>query len=218
LSFDIDDKTKEDMVNLSITDIDKIEIGPWGHLMSGVVFAGYGEKEIFPSTIDFILFGKIGKNILRNNIGIESISSDLTSQIIPYGQPNVIKSFIKGMDPDFNDMINYELDKLIENAENMTGKKNNEKYVSAIKELKEKIDSYEYDNFISPIFDIVQSLPKSNLAEMAEALVNLTGLRQHVSTEQQTVGGQTDVALITKTDGFVWIKKKHIFHIENEGQ
>jgi len=46
---------------------------------------------------------------------------------------------------------------------------------------------------------------------MAEALVNITALRQHVSTAQETVGGPTDVALITKTDGFVWIKKKQIF-------
>lgn len=46
---------------------------------------------------------------------------------------------------------------------------------------------------------------------MAEALVNLTSFKRHVSKESETVGGPTDVAIISKTDGFIWIKRKHYF-------
>ena len=46
---------------------------------------------------------------------------------------------------------------------------------------------------------------------MAEALINLTSLKRRVSPEEETVGGPTDVAVITKGDGMVWIKRKQYF-------
>jgi hypothetical protein len=62
--------------------------------------------------------------------------------------------------------------------------------------------------------DIVESLQKADLAEMAETLVNLTAFKRHISKDAETVGGPTDVAIITKGDGFVWIKRKHYFDIK----
>jgi hypothetical protein len=49
---------------------------------------------------------------------------------------------------------------------------------------------------------------------MAEALVSLTSLKRRVTTDAETVGGPTDVALISKGDGFIWIKRKHYFSSE----
>ena len=49
------------------------------------------------------------------------------------------------------------------------------------------------------------------LASMAEALINLTSLKRRVSLDQETVGGPIDIAIISKGDGFVWIKRKHYF-------
>jgi len=214
--FNLSEKTKADIFNLFIMDIDKLYSGSWHQNSSGIVFAGYGEKEIFPSIIDFDLIGKLGKSVLHTRVEIRNVTDDSNSWICPYAQPNVINSFIRGMDPEFREMIDDELDALIGNAEGFAGKKNTGKFISVIKELKDKIQSYQDDNYKNPVMEIVSSLPKSNLAEMAEALVNLTGLRQHVSTAQETVGGPTDVALITKKDGFVWIRKKQIFHSVNE--
>jgi len=54
-------------------------------------------------------------------------------------------------------------------------------------------------------------LLKDELAAMAEALVNLTKFKRRVSTARETVGGPIDVAVITKGDGFVWVKRKHYF-------
>jgi hypothetical protein len=65
-----------------------------------------------------------------------------------------------------------------------------------------------------PVLRITGSLPKDELAAMAEALVNLTKFRRRVTTERETVGGPIDVAVITKGDGFVWIKRKHYFSPE----
>jgi len=57
-------------------------------------------------------------------------------------------------------------------------------------------------------------LPKDELALMAESLVNLTCLRRKFTTDRETVGGPIDVAVISKGDGFVWIKRKHYFKQE----
>lgn len=62
-----------------------------------------------------------------------------------------------------------------------------------------------------PIIENVALLPKDELGEMAEALVNLTKFKRRIGLEEETVGGPIDVAVITKADGFVWIKRKHYF-------
>jgi len=46
-------------------------------------------------------------------------------------------------------------------------------------------------------------------------LVNLTSLKQRMNVQNvATVGGAIDVALISRGDGFVWLKRKHYFSSE----
>lgn len=54
-------------------------------------------------------------------------------------------------------------------------------------------------------------LPKDELAAMAESLVNLASFKRRVTDEEETVGGPIDVAVISRGDGFIWIKRKHYF-------
>jgi hypothetical protein len=49
---------------------------------------------------------------------------------------------------------------------------------------------------------------------MAESLVNLTSLKRRVSLQAETVGGPVDVAVISRSDGFIWIKRKEYFRPE----
>ena len=75
------------------------------------------------------------------------------------------------------------------------------------------MNNYRASNVV-PIINVVISLPKTELAAMAESLVNLTSLKRKVSLQAETVGGPVDVAVISKRDGFVWIKKKQYFSPE----
>lgn len=46
---------------------------------------------------------------------------------------------------------------------------------------------------------------------MAEALVNLTKFRARMSVSQkETVGGPIDIAVLSKGEGFVWVKRKDL--------
>ena len=40
------------------------------------------------------------------------------------------------------------------------------------------------------------------------------GRRTRITSEEESVGGPVDVAVITKGDGFVWLKRKHYFSAE----
>lgn len=57
-------------------------------------------------------------------------------------------------------------------------------------------------------------MPKPELARMAEALVDLTSIKRRVSSGYETVGGPIDVAVISKAEGLVWVKRKHYFPAE----
>jgi hypothetical protein len=63
----------------------------------------------------------------------------------------------------------------------------------------------------SPVLRMVTVLPKDELAAMAEALVNLTAFKRRITESRETVGGPIDVAVISKGDGFIWVKRKHYF-------
>lgn len=75
------------------------------------------------------------------------------------------------------------------------------------KKLYDRIRKY----YVDPVLNIIDALPKDELAEAAGALVNLTSFKRRVSTDKETVGGPVDVAIISKGDGFVWIRRKHYF-------
>ena len=72
---------------------------------------------------------------------------------------------------------------------------------------------YRHQKNVAPILEVVSVLPKDELASMADALANLTSLKRRLTMgEHETVGGPIDVAVISKGDGLVWIKRKHYFH------
>ena len=70
---------------------------------------------------------------------------------------------------------------------------------------------YRQEHYVDPVMRVVQVLPKDELAAMAESLISLTSFKRRVSMEEETVGGPIDVVVISKGDGFIWIKRKHYF-------
>lgn len=49
------------------------------------------------------------------------------------------------------------------------------------------------------------------MAELAETLIALQSLKEKVTRPSETVGGPVDVAVITRSEGLVWVKRKHYF-------
>lgn len=75
----------------------------------------------------------------------------------------------------------------------------------------QRMENFRREQFVIPITNTVSLLPKSDLGALAEALVHLTAIKRRFSLESETVAEPIDVAIISKGDGFIWIKRKHYF-------
>lgn len=224
--FSYDDSTTELMITLAYEAIRR-DFFSKGY--SGLVISGYGKDELFPSLYEFITEGfilgelkyKIGKTC---EISIEEEGT--TAAVIPFAQREMVYSFMNGIEPLLEDNIKTLLENIIVRYPDFIFERTNikldEKDVLELNKLGNDIlnsayyhiNEYQQREHVSPVLGIVDFLPKEELAEMAEALINLTSFKRRVSIDAETVGGPIDVAVITKGDGLIWIKRKHYFESE----
>jgi hypothetical protein len=181
---------------------------------TGIVITGFGENEIFPSIYSCNIHGKLGNCLIITNERKEQISARNSARIIPFAQSEMVRSFMEGIDPAFGAEIEDQLTSLFGKIDTLVNGSDKKKLNKILGDYFDYFENFKRDVYINPIMDIVESLQKTELAEMAESLVNLTSFKRHISKESETVGGPIDVAVITKGDGFIWIKRKHYFDIK----
>lgn len=196
---------------------------------SGVVIAGFGDADIFPALVHYETDGYLGKN---NKLKLESsviITRDNSSCIMPFAQHEMVQRFMDGIDPTYSEFLHTGVHKIMtESCLSVLEKygtdehKNNSKVKDAIVSAVSKslntrnaeCHRFQQKYYSSPIINMVSLLPKDELPNLVESLVALTSLKRHVSHDEETVGGPIDVALISKSDGFIWINRKHYFKTE----
>lgn len=198
---------------------------------SGIVIAGFGKDELFPSII-VLQFECIVENKLKYKEE-ESLSTIIDfnngAAIVPLAQSEMAHTFIEGVDPllerfsvgylerifnNFPDAMLKVLELKDDTQKNEIVKKLEAASKQIFDDYKAKVGAYRQKNHIQPVINIVAVLPKDELASLAEALINLTSLKRRVTMDAETVGGPIDVAVISKGDGFIWIKRKHYFKLE----
>lgn len=196
---------------------------------SGVVIAGFGTSDIFPALTAMSIRGCID-GILQWKEG-PSISMDKVQWgvIVPFAQTDEVESFLDGVHPDYHRRLVQDFWAILEKAtgivlEEVKGPDAAEKsraQAAVRKRLKAEFGAYQKEltsfrraQYSDPILQVLTGTPKDQLASMAEALVNLTSFKRRVSADAETVGGPIDVAVISRSDGLVWVKRKHYFPAE----
>jgi hypothetical protein len=190
---------------------------------TGLVFGGFGEKQIYPE-IKAIKVSEVIDNRIRYKADLsDEISDSNNGSILPYAQTDVINMFIKGIDPGIEETYIATIEKTLEkynttiadiigaNNQALSDTIRNNDNTPLIKELIDEIRNIKQKTQISPTVDTVSILSKEDLAEMAESLIYLTYLKRRISSDEESVGGPIDVAILSKGDGFVWKKRKHYF-------
>ena len=77
------------------------------------------------------------------------------------------------------------------------------------KEYTNNIGRYTYSNYTDPIVNSVSQMGTGDLAELARTLVNLTSIKRRYSMNQEeTVGGEINVVILSKADGYIEVNKK----------
>lgn len=196
---------------------------------TGVVFAGFGHNDIFPTLasyqVDGMAFGRL-KFIRDAPVDIDREGP--RAKVIPFAQKEMVERFLYGLDEDIErniatfckntvPSISKQIVDLIDIDEN-----DREELLARADAAQDAfVDELKNSGFAeirsqskSEIEDMVEFMPKPELATMAEALVNLTSLKRRVSRGMETVGGPIDVAVISRTEGFIWVKRKHYFPAE----
>ena len=150
----------------------------------------------------------------------------MTSTIMPFAQDEMVRSFMEGIEPDYWTDILGAFERLLDEyprtlIDSIQGLSEHEKERlnegvtktsnEAFEEFTLKFNDLKRTRYVDPVIDTIESMPKSELPAVAEALVNLQSFKRRVSGEQETVGGPIDVMLISKGDGLIWIKRKHYF-------
>lgn len=194
---------------------------------TGVVVAGYGEADMFPSLVSMRLDG-VYDGHLRHTRETDGIDGKTSALLMPFAQEDVVATFMDGVHPLFNssleDAIAILMDRLPETVGSrmtLLDKRQSAQLKRALRTVgRETVSMFRRytkrfkKGIHSPIVEVLSYMPKEELADLAESLVHLTSMRRRVALEAETVGGPIDVAIITKGDGFIWLKRKHYFRPE----
>uniref|UniRef100_UPI003340C902 hypothetical protein n=1 Tax=Castellaniella defragrans TaxID=75697 RepID=UPI003340C902 len=221
----IDTEDRDGIANIILNIIGCCDIEhEQGH--TGIVIAGYGEKEIFPCMAAMRIQGRLG-NYLRLQHVEDNESEPYSASISPFAQREMVDMFMCGADPEITKHMISSFDEVVRKIPELLVEKLNynidaenelvtlrSEIESFSKTANSKIAEFQNNNYIQPILASVNALPLDELASMAESLVNLTSFKRRVTMVQESVGGPIDVAVISKGDGLIWIKRKHYFSSE----
>ena len=195
---------------------------------SGVVITGFGDKEIYPSVLTYemegVIEGKLKYRVLETKC--TKIQSGGDCAITPFAQDDMVSSFMNGVNPAVINLIETYLQQLfvripeLIKEEDLEGSKLPSKKIKVslsknttllLNDFFKQLGAHIQNEHVNPVMNMVTVLPKDELASMAEALVNLTAFKRRMTNTLETVGGPVDVAVISKGDGLVWVKRKHYF-------
>lgn len=197
--------------------------------MTGLVFCGYGSSQWYPSLIHFGIDGVVSGRLKANSPTRDNVDQFQRTAIIKsFAQSEMATRFLDGVDPDYDQYIdewlstamreyNRELIRTLNVPVNMrqpVSRALNQAAGKLAQTFKHERRKFRAEQFRSGIDQMVAVMPKEEIATLAESLVDLTSLKRRVSNESETVGGDIDVAVITRSEGLVWIKRKHYFSTE----
>ena len=193
---------------------------------SGLVVAGFGKDDYFPVLQSFTVERLVCNKLKYKCDQTKRIGVGTEATIVPFAQHDVVAAFMNGIDPYLRqtelsyleEVFKKCVERLPSEVKSLTVEQKADMTRRLATVSKEEVDNYRKkldflrdQRYVGPVMRVVSMLPKDELAAMAEALVNLTSFKRKVTMDLETVGGPIDVALISKGDGLVWIKRKHYF-------
>lgn len=218
-----DEEQKIEFIEFIVSNIGRISpLQP----ATGIVVAGFGRNELFPTLKAYEISGMVGGALkFRSTQNIDIDRNGDRARVIPFAQREMVERFLYGLDSDIErkirqfcqrtvsdiaqkilerfDLDDEALDDLLGEAQTAE-----RAFLSGLDN--EGFNAIRGDSQ-AEIEDMVEFMPKPEMARMAEALVNLTSIKRRVSRGMETVGGPIDVAVISKAEGFVWVKRKLYF-------
>ena len=201
--------------NLKIWKIFSFELNFEG---TGIIIAGFDKTNHYASLAVFNIYCNDHGKIITQEV--ESITNCEDPLIRIYALNEEAYAFITGVSTDFENYLKYSITnsfkEIKENIAWFLKNKNIEDTDNILSvldlELKDSYDILEKiinnykEDAIKDTSDACEFIPRQLICEFADSLIKLTALKQKLSLDLETVSSETDIALITKTDNFKWVK------------
>ena len=196
-------------------------------VFSGLVIAGFGESEHFPSVQQIEIGGVYGGHLKVRPYSVEAVSEEDPSHVMSFAYKEMVESFLDGISGRaFGHLQNAaafirEMPVVALDVVPGLGPGEKEELADIVRVASER-KAAEFARTVlegsiarrAEIATAVEALTIKELAQVASTLVSLSSFQQQMSLGRQTVGGPVDVAVISKGDGFIWIERKHYFRPE----
>jgi hypothetical protein len=192
---------------------------------TGIVFSGFGEDQHFPAVIQYDVYGFVKDEFLYTKDPNNSceIGHDLPSGIFQFAMTSSIDTFTTGVGLDTYSEVNKAY---LASAAKLVGEVLQECDITEIPAnfgatLQQSSEEFSkgwitkmFAAHYHPMKKVIASLPIQEMVHLAETLIVLQSLKERVTTHSESVGGPIDIAVITKSEGLVWIKRKHYFEAD----
>ncbi len=193
-------------------------------VFSGLVIAGFGESEHYPSVQQIEIGGVYGGRLKVRPYSVETVSEEDPSHVMSFAYKEMVESFLDGISGRaFGHLQNAaafirEMPVVALEVVPGLGPEAREELADIVRVASER-KAAEFARSVlegsiarrAEIATAVEALTIKELAQVASTLVSLSSFQQQMSLGRQTVGGPVDVAVISKGDGFIWIERKHYF-------
>lgn len=192
---------------------------------TGIVFSGFGTEQYFPAVIQYDVYGFVKNDFLYTKEDHNSceISHADPSGIFQFAMTSSIDTFTTGVGSDTFSEVNRAYRKstkaLVDtvlsdcNIEAAPGNLD-----ATLKKAADDFSSVWLNKMLAvhyhPMKKVIASLPIQEMVHLAETLIVLQSLKERITTHSESVGGPVDIAVITKAEGLVWIKRKHYFEAD----
>ncbi len=165
-----------------------------------------GEADLFPIVLHYRV-GTVAAGRLRYvKEGEWRVTGETDAWIRPFAQRKTVDMIIGGIAPDLQDRL---IEIVGQFPPSQAGKRAKDAARARIEKVRAAVEAEVQDKYAQPLMAAVAALPRGDLAVMAEALVSLTAFRARMSVrEKECIGGPIDVAVLSKGEGFVWLKRK----------
>lgn len=184
---------------------------------SGVVFAGFGAKDLYPASAEYFVSTVYGNRLKTKRFEVARVApSEVPARVLLFADADATFSFVTGIDEEIFDLLlsfsEYLFEGLPPNL--LQESRLPREAQGAINEfvqtklsplyhvmLREGLEQYIQDNRILPLHEMVATAGTRALVERAADFVRLNILQKQVRGLEQTVGGGVDTVLITKARG-----------------
>lgn len=205
-----------------------------GESSATLVISGFGQDQIYPSLVSVNVCEGFDRRVCYHirEKDIIDISDERPVAICPFAQKDVIKALLRGIHIGWSDSVCSAFYKMNDFSRNdvfnpfpeetppdsefyrmLSEIKTGDLNVRFIRDGNRKLDS------IQRVWE--KSLVDYDLADMAslaDSLIDLTGFHRILTFSTEGVGGPVDVAVISKNDGFTWIRRKSWYHKDPGGK